>query len=208
MEKLIVKLTLVAALVTSNLAHAQIPVTDALGLAQSIAQVQAWTQQYTQMVTTIQQYKTMIDQAKALADNMTGQRLLGMIANEIATDATIPADVQNMLAALEMPSDITAAIKQITNKALQTSGKRGDQIQSLMKLINSTTDPKAIAELQARIGAETANVQNDTNRILLAQTEAAMKERDQKELFATYHTSVYGRYGEGFGGAQIKVDGE
>lgn len=38
--------------------------------------------------------------------------------------------------------------------------ERNDQIDGLMEMINQTTDPKAIAEMQARIGAEQALIAN------------------------------------------------
>lgn len=44
---------------------------------------------------------------------------------------------------------------------------RISQIEDLMGEINNTTDPKSIAELQARIGAEQANIQNEQAKLQL-----------------------------------------
>jgi len=56
----------------------------------------------------------------------------------------------------------TMANQENASKLLQD---RVDQIQGLQDQINSTTDEKGIAELQARIAAESSHVQNDTNRL-------------------------------------------
>lgn len=50
-------------------------------------------------------------------------------------------------------------------QTLDRLSSRGDQIEALRAQINQTQDPKAIAELQARIAVEQAHVQNDANRI-------------------------------------------
>lgn len=75
--------------------------------------------------------------------------------------------------------------------ALATVTQRVQQIQGLQDAINATNDPKAIAELQARIQAENAQVSNDANRLAVmkalsdAQREAvaqAARERTLKQL--------------------------
>jgi type IV secretion system protein VirB5 len=69
--------------------------------------------------------------------------------------------------------------------------QRGQQIQSLQSQINMTGDMKAVAELQARIQSENAQVANDANRLAImkamgeAQQQAiaqAGKERELKML--------------------------
>jgi type IV secretion system protein VirB5 len=62
--------------------------------------------------------------------------------------------------------------------ALDLATQRTDQIQSLQDQINSTDDPKAIAELQARIAAENTQVANDANRIALMQALAQSKQQE------------------------------
>lgn len=61
--------------------------------------------------------------------------------------------------------------------AYQTSTNRVTQIESLMSKINQTSDPKAIAELNARIQAEQAMIQNEQTKIALYQASADAEER-------------------------------
>ncbi len=188
-------------------ARAQFVVIDPVAIAAAIEQVVAWGEdvglQYEQIANQTEQITTaykqvanqveQIKKAKEMIDNMTGSRLLGLIRNEIATNDTIPDDVKGMLAGLEVPDQLNQAIKSIATKGLLATSKRGQQIQGLMGDINSTSDPKAIAELTARITAEQANVQNDTNRILLAQAETRARERDLVELEMTFNDSTTSR---------------
>lgn len=55
--------------------------------------------------------------------------------------------------------------KAYSQNALTLTSQRQENIQSLQNQINTTQDPKAIAELQARIETESAQVQNDQVRI-------------------------------------------
>lgn len=72
--------------------------------------------------------------------------------------------------------------------ALETVTERVNQIQQLQDQINTTTDPKEIAELQARISAEQAQVQNDANRIQLmnalaeAEKDAILQRKREREM--------------------------
>lgn len=55
------------------------------------------------------------------------------------------------------------------------------QIDQLMGQINSTQDPKAIAELQARIGAEQANIQNEQTKLQMYSMVAAAEDKVQAQ---------------------------
>ena len=76
-------------------------------------------------------------------------------------------------AILNLPSQSLA----YDQNALSLTQQRVAQIQSLQNSINSTQDPKAIAELQARIQAENVQVSNDANRIAIMQSMAAAQQR-------------------------------
>lgn len=63
------------------------------------------------------------------------------------------------------------------NTALDWTKQRGDNVEGLQGQINATDDPKAIAELQARIDVENAQIANDANRIALMQANAEAAQR-------------------------------
>lgn len=58
---------------------------------------------------------------------------------------------------------------------------RINQIDQLMGKINQTQDPKAIAELQGRIAAEQANIQNEQTKLQLYAMVAAAEEKVQAQ---------------------------
>ncbi len=61
-----------------------------------------------------------------------------------------------------LPSQNQADISMVMEKI----ASRGDQIRELQAAINATEDPKAIAELQARIAIEQVAVQNEASSIM------------------------------------------
>lgn len=213
LKKFLLSLAFVGSFFGSQAAHAGIPVIDAANLAQAIQQVLAWSQQYQQMVSQIQQMQSQYN-------SLTGSRNLGDILNNPALQQVVPADVGTVLQGINTGgySGLTSAAQGIRNaamkyncadrtgdakttceavlnmnaqqqayqqSALQTITQRVSQIQSLQSQINLTQDPKAIAELQARIAAENTQVTNDANRIAvmqaLAQSQQQAAEQAQKE---------------------------
>lgn len=199
-KKLSVSLLFVCTCFGSQSAHAGIPVIDAANLAQAIQQIVAWGKQYQQMV-------DQIKQAEQQYKSVTGTRNLGDILNNPMLKQAVPADVAQVLNAINSggSAGLTGAAQAIRNgsmkyncedrsgdgkttceailngnaqnqaylqNALQIATLRVQQIQSLQSQINGTDDPKAIAELQARIAAENAQVTNDANRIAVMQSLA------------------------------------
>lgn len=65
--------------------------------------------------------------------------------------------------------------------AYSAAKNRINQIDQLMQKINQTQDPKAIAELQARIGAEQANIQNEQTKLQMYSMVTAAEDRIQKQ---------------------------
>ncbi|MDY0272368.1 MAG: type IV secretion system protein [Advenella sp.] len=63
---------------------------------------------------------------------------------------------------------IAATKKALSEQAYNAMTKRLEVIDELQAKINTTTNPKEIAELQARIAIEQANIQTDQTRIQLA----------------------------------------
>jgi type IV secretion system protein VirB5 len=65
--------------------------------------------------------------------------------------------------------------------AYDKSQDRMSQIDELMAQINQTQDPKAIAELQARIAVEQANIQNETTKLKMYAMVAAAEDKVQQQ---------------------------
>jgi type IV secretion system protein VirB5 len=78
--------------------------------------------------------------------------------------------------------------KAFATDAYQAAKSRIDQLDALMGKINETQDPKAIAEMQARIAAEQANIQNEQTKLqlysMLATAEDRVQAQRQRELNA------------------------
>jgi type IV secretion system protein VirB5 len=80
----------------------------------------------------------------------------------------------------------TAATLQIaTNQAMTTTSARFASIQQLINTIGSAQDPKAIADLQARIAAEQVMLQNDQTKLQLlfqaAQAQEWVRQQQARE---------------------------
>ncbi len=80
----------------------------------------------------------------------------------------------------------TAAIQSIASQGMANASARFNYLQSLMSQINTTTDPKTIAELQARIAAEQTMMSNEQIKleqtINLMQSQSAMMDQQKREL--------------------------
>lgn len=79
--------------------------------------------------------------------------------------------------------DGIGAQRSMAEVAYKNSTDRIPYIEALMTRINSTNDPKEIAELQARISVEQALIQNEANRlaVLKYQQQIAKQEQEQRQ---------------------------
>lgn len=89
---------------------------------------------------------------------------------------------------------LSAAQKSFGLNAYEQSTKRMDQIESLMKQINQTTDAKSIAELNARLQAENALIQNEQIKLqmfseLNRAEESLLKQQQREQAMADAHRS-------------------
>jgi type IV secretion system protein VirB5 len=203
----------------SSAAHAGVPVIDVANLAQAIQEVFAWAEQYAQMIEQLKQAKDQYDSitgSRGLGNVSNDPALQQAVPNDVASvyqainssgssgltsaaqairaatklyncDDRTGTDFQTCQAALNSGAQNQAYL----DNAMQLVSKRVSQIQSIQDQINSTSDAKGIAELQARLQGENAQVTNDTNRInlLKAMTEAqqqavqqSLKEAELKNL--------------------------
>lgn len=203
MKKMRKFLVVACLLCASSGARAGIPVIDAANLAQSIMEVIAWVQQAADMVNQIQNQVQQITTAKDTLTNMTGQRMLGMAANNLSSNSLVPANVSQAWAGYQKGADIVNAVKALGTQGQTTSDQRWQQLQSLMGMINGTQDAKAGQEILARIQAENAAIANDANRIALLKMQAdAEAQRIQEQLRANHNarTSSNGETAANFGG--------
>ena len=85
-------------------------------------------------------------------------------------------------AELNKALDSIAAQRSIAEVAYKNAADRIPNIEAMMNRINTTSDPKEIAELQARLSGEQALIQNEANRIavLKNQQEIATYEQEQR----------------------------
>ena len=99
---------------------------------------------------------------------------------------------------LQRSREAAATDKATGLRAYDGAKARLSQIQSLMGQINSTSDPKAIAELQARIGAEQAAINNEATKLqmigMLQQAEqrliAEQRQDTNLRLLSSANTSM------------------
>jgi type IV secretion system protein VirB5 len=144
---------------------------------------------------TIQNYNALVggySQLSGLARQMRDQN---MIYNCLDRPA---AEIASCQAQFAKPYQEKATMQ----TALESSTQRLQQIQQLMQRINTTTDPKAIGELQARIQAENAMLLHEMSRAQLAmglyeaeQHAAEMREKERRmEVMSRNGTVVPAAY--------------
>ncbi|MEJ2791000.1 MULTISPECIES: P-type DNA transfer protein VirB5 [unclassified Pseudoxanthomonas] len=81
--------------------------------------------------------------------------------------------------------------------AYDKAASRWDQIAALMKSINRTTDPKAIAELQARIQTEQAALQNEQTKLDLYRLVADAESKLIEQQIVERNARVWNSKGRG-----------
>lgn len=101
-------------------------------------------------------------------------------ANKIF-DSCASISVQEQRTACEARAVKASQDKGFALDAYDAAKSRVNQIDQLMNKINQTQDPKAIAELQGRIGAEQANIQNEQTKLQLYAMVAAAEDRVQAQ---------------------------
>lgn len=94
----------------------------------------------------------------------------------------------------ERAASKAAQDKAFAVEAFDSAKDRWTQIEQLMQEIDSTSDPKAIAELQARINSEQAAIQNEQTKLqmfaMIAQAEDRLIEQSQRERAAQHFNGM------------------
>ncbi|CAA9891711.1 conserved exported hypothetical protein [Candidatus Methylobacter favarea] len=79
-----------------------------------------------------------------------------------------------------------AAVQAIAAQSMDAAGQRFNYIQQLMNQVNTTNDPKGIAELQARIAGEQVMLQNDQSKMnqmyAFLQNQERINQQQMREL--------------------------
>ena len=192
-------------LATSSMASG-IPVIDAANLAQAIVQVQSWQQQYQQMQQQINSMNGNRNMGGLLSNenrnylppdwnsamsllnnNGTSYGTLAQKAGQILTAQSIlsNSEMSNLSPDLQQyinnARNASASQQAIGQAAYENSAGRVALLQTLTNQINTSTDPKAIMDLQARIQSEQASLANDqaqlqaVNQLTTAQQQANLQ---------------------------------
>jgi len=205
-------------LLFNSAANAQIPVIDSASIAKQIETIAKWKLQYDQMVTQINQMKQQYDAltgARGLGDilnnpalreylpedwqgvydavknggyaGLTGQAQSIYEENKIF-DGCAHLGISEARTACEAQAVKPSQDKASALAAYDKTKERLKQIDQLMQRINTTQDPKSIAELQGRIAAEQAMIQNEQTKIelykMVSEAEERINDQRERELIA------------------------
>lgn len=196
-----------------NAKAAGIPVVDASSIAQDAAnflqtldhyqkQLMQMKQQYEQQ---IKEYQSMVDpRGMASAINSMYDNLLKVNTKEVLdsygildpselriTDSSTAESFEN---ATKRASDWLSRVDKFQKQTVD----RFDQLQQLVTKVDTTKDPKDVWDLQARIQAEQALLQNETiKQMLIAQEATARKEMEEQKMLQQHYDFV-GKEGPSF----------
>jgi len=187
-------------------------------IQQQIETIAKWKLQYDQMVTQINQMKQQYDAltgARGLGDilnnpalreylpedwqgvydavknggyaGLTGQAQSIYNENKIY-DGCAHLGISEARTACEAQAVKPSQDKASALAAYDKTKDRLQQIDQLMQRINTTQDPKSIAELQGRIAAEQAMIQNEQTKIelykMVSEAEERIHDQRERELIA------------------------
>jgi type IV secretion system protein VirB5 len=193
---------------------AGIPVFDAASVMQAIASVQelkSQVEQQKQLYSALNGNRGMgtllnnpalrnylPDDWKKVYDTLNSGNVSGLTgsaaqirkANQIFDCAKVQNAQDKLLC--NRSAGLAAAQKSFGLNAYDQSTKRIDQIESLMKQINQTSDAKSIAELNARLQAENALIQNEQIKLqmfseLSRAEENLLKQQQREQAMADAH---------------------
>ena len=187
--------------------NAGIPTIDATNLVQSILQVTNAVKQVNSLVEQVNTAKEQLSTATNTLDSMKGVRGMGSVLSS-AYDPSMSVTPSSILTSNGLSnastlgvSGATAALYDAANnlsakylgqsgKTLEQSQTRFTEIMKLVEKVNNAPEQKDILDLQARIGAESAMLQNEMIKLaaLRAQNEAneSMFRRQRSQIHLKY----------------------
>lgn len=101
----------------------------------------------------------------------------GSVDEILKAEGLTGTTAEKMASIQERQRRSAATTKLIGEDAFEGARQRLAQLDQLQSKINQTEDPKAIADLQARIAIEQANMQNESTKLQLLQMMAQAEER-------------------------------
>jgi len=209
-KKVLAACLLISSIFGTQAAHAGIPVIDAANLVEQLLDVISWIEQGEQMVQQYQTLSSQL-RATTGTRNLgqvfnsplmqgavpasVGQTLNAITNNGYAgltqaaqalRDATMVYNCLDKAGAslTKCQAVLNTTAQSITNlnNALGVVSMRVSEIQNMQQQINQTDDPMSVNQVQGALGAETAQVANDTNRLLvmIAQQKATNDQAQQQ----------------------------
>lgn len=166
--------------------QAQILVTDAVHIVQDayahVETLAKWVQQYQQLKAQIELYTYQLE-------SLTGKRGLGGIFNALSEQGFVPDDVKTIVLTATNAKEQLEKINDVVKGGITHNTMRQVQLQQLLRQIDATEDPKAIAELTARMGGEQVAVQNEANRMAALSEQMRNQERIVTNTVTTWRNN-------------------
>jgi type IV secretion system protein VirB5 len=190
-------------------ANAGIPVIDGAALINSAQQVVAWGQQFVQMKSQITQMESQFNSmngSRGIASLLKNPQLYDYAPHDFATvlsaDGSGGVGASSTMTSLKLygieqtsinPNSDTgkffkngqnqnAVFRMVGEQGYKAMNDRIGQLSSLTQSIDGASDPKAIADLQVRISAEQAFIQNEQTKLnVIAQMQAGQERIRQQQ---------------------------
>ncbi len=130
----------------------------------------------------------------ALATGVNGLQAANAVLTPERLATLSPTQSSQLLAARQ-----TVALQQVvTRQALAASSARFASLQSLIATIPAASDPKAIFDLQARIGAEVAMLQNEQTKMQVLYQSTVAEQRAEQLAAREAAIATQGEFGRRF----------
>lgn len=131
----------------------------------------------------IELLRKQLEETKKIHNSITGNRQLDIRNPEIIYNQNVHSAISQLLESILKEEEIPISIRQsrdsigkriqyataidkiVSSQTFQETEKRFNRISELVKKINTTTDLKSIAELEAHIKAMLAIIQNETTKL-------------------------------------------
>lgn len=215
----------IAAMLGSAQHASAMPVFDATALAQAVKQVEAWRKQYEQMTAQLKQLQDQhaaLTGSRGLGNILNDPLLRATVPADVVQvldavrahgagaltaqaagirNASMIYDCQDRTGVDQTTCQAflnnSAQVGALQQNAMVRLNQRMDQINGLRGQINATTDPKSIAELTARLVAESAQVANDANRLVILKAMSDSADRANQQALKERELLRLSRRGDG-----------